>query len=54
LDNLYFYSSPEIHSKINSIRLNPSLYPDIRNVRFGTTEMIKDGAEIIIYGETDL
>ncbi len=26
-------------------------YPDIKNIRFGTTEMIKDGAEIIIYGE---
>lgn len=28
-------------------------HPKIRNVRFGTTEMIKDGAEIIVYGEVD-
>jgi len=26
-------------------------YPNIRNVRFATTEMIKDGCEIIAYGE---
>ena len=29
-------------------------YPDVKNVRFGTTEMIEDGAEIIVYGETEL
>jgi len=28
-------------------------YPSVRNVRFGTTEMIKDGAELILYGEID-
>lgn len=26
-------------------------FPNVQNVRFGTTEMIKDGAEIIVYGE---
>jgi len=26
-------------------------FPDVINVRFGTTEMINDGAEIIVYGE---
>jgi len=26
-------------------------YPNIKNVRFATTEMIKDGCEIIAYGE---
>lgn len=26
-------------------------FPDVQNVRFGTTEMIADGAELIIYGE---
>lgn len=26
-------------------------YPGIKNVRFATTEMIKDGCEIIAYGE---
>jgi len=26
-------------------------FPNVKNVRFGTTEMIKDGAEIIVYGE---
>lgn len=28
-----------------------NLYPKIKNVRFATTEMIKDGCEIIAYGE---
>lgn len=26
-------------------------FPDVKNVRFGTTEMIADGAELIVYGE---
>ena len=26
-------------------------FPNIKNVRFATTEMIKDGCEIIAYGE---
>lgn len=26
-------------------------FPDVKNIRFGTTEMIADGAELIIYGE---
>jgi uncharacterized protein YbjQ (UPF0145 family) len=26
-------------------------FPDVINVKFGTTEMINDGAEIIVYGE---
>lgn len=29
-------------------------YPDIKNLHIATTEMIKDGAELIIYGETNL
>jgi uncharacterized protein YbjQ (UPF0145 family) len=28
-------------------------YPNVKNIRFGTTEMIKDGAEIVVYGEVD-
>lgn len=28
-------------------------YPDVKNVRFGTTEMLDDAAEIIVYGETN-
>ena len=28
-------------------------YPNVKNVRFGTTEMIADGAEIIVYGEVE-
>lgn len=28
-----------------------SEYPTIENIRFGTTEMISDGAELILYGE---
>ena len=27
------------------------MYPNIKNVRFATTEMIRDGCEIIAYGE---
>jgi uncharacterized protein YbjQ (UPF0145 family) len=26
-------------------------FPDVKNVMFGTTEMIADGAELIVYGE---
>jgi len=26
-------------------------FPDVKNIRFGTTEFIEGGAEIIIYGE---
>jgi uncharacterized protein YbjQ (UPF0145 family) len=26
-------------------------YPKVKNVRLGTTEMIADGAELILYGE---
>jgi len=26
-------------------------YPNVKNVRFATTEMIRDGCEIIVYGE---
>lgn len=26
-------------------------YPKVKNVRLGTTEMISDGAELILYGE---
>jgi uncharacterized protein YbjQ (UPF0145 family) len=26
-------------------------FPDVKNVRFGTTEIISDGCELIIYGE---
>jgi uncharacterized protein YbjQ (UPF0145 family) len=26
-------------------------YPNIQNIKFGTSEMIKDGAELILYGE---
>lgn len=26
-------------------------FPNIKNVRVGTTEMIRDGCEIIVYGE---
>ena len=26
-------------------------YPNVKNIRFGTTEIMKDGCEIIIYGE---
>ena len=26
-------------------------YPNVKNVRFGTTEMLSDAAEIIVYGE---
>jgi uncharacterized protein YbjQ (UPF0145 family) len=26
-------------------------FPDIKNIRFGTTEFISDGCELIIYGE---
>lgn len=26
-------------------------FPRVKNIRFGTTEMLKDGAEIILYGE---
>jgi uncharacterized protein YbjQ (UPF0145 family) len=28
-------------------------YPDVKNVRFGTTEMISDGCELIVYGEVE-
>jgi len=28
-------------------------YDTLRNVRIGTTEMIRDGCEIIVYGEVD-
>ena len=28
-------------------------FPNVKNIRFGTTEMIADGAELIIYGEVD-
>jgi len=28
-------------------------YPNVKNVRFGTTEMLNDGAEIIVYGEVE-
>ena len=30
-----------------------SEYPNVKNVRFGTTEMISDGAEIVVYGEVE-
>jgi uncharacterized protein YbjQ (UPF0145 family) len=26
-------------------------FPDVKNVMFGTTELIADGAELIVYGE---
>lgn len=26
-------------------------FPNVKNIHFGTTEMIADGAELIIYGE---
>jgi uncharacterized protein YbjQ (UPF0145 family) len=26
-------------------------FPDVKNVRFGNTEFLSDGAELIIYGE---
>lgn len=26
-------------------------FPDVKNVRFGNTEFLNDGAELIIYGE---
>lgn len=26
-------------------------FPNVKNVMFGTTEMISDGAEIVVYGE---
>jgi len=28
-----------------------SEWPNVKNVRFGTTEMLSDAAEIIVYGE---
>ena len=28
-------------------------YPKVKNVRIATTEMIKDGCEIIVYGEIE-
>ena len=28
-------------------------YPDISRIRIATTEMIEDGAELIMYGETN-
>ena len=28
-----------------------SEHPNVRNVRFGTTELLSDGAEIVVYGE---
>lgn len=28
-------------------------YPNVKNVRFGTTEMLNDGAEIVVYGEVE-
>lgn len=30
-----------------------SEYPGVTNVKFGTTEMLNDAAEIIVYGEVD-
>lgn len=30
-----------------------SEHPNVKNVRFGTTEMISDGAEIVVYGEVE-
>ena len=28
-------------------------YPNVQNLRLGTTEMISDGAELILYGDVD-
>lgn len=28
-------------------------YPNIQNIKIATTEMIKDGAELIMYGQTE-
>lgn len=28
-------------------------FPDIKNIRMSTTEMIRDGAELILFGETE-
>jgi len=28
-------------------------YPNVKNIKIATTEMIKDGCEIIVYGEID-
>lgn len=28
-------------------------YPSVKNVRFGTTEMLQDGCELVLYGEVE-